>query len=60
MYNLLIIRDIKTKVGHACGRRGRGIGFRWESQKERNNLEYQGVDRRMGSELILGRLAGGV
>jgi hypothetical protein len=30
------------------------------SQKERDHLEYQGVDRRMGSEWILGILAGGV
>jgi hypothetical protein len=28
--------------------------------EERDHLEYQGVDGRMGSELILGRLAGGV
>jgi hypothetical protein len=31
----------------------------WESQKERDHLEDQGVDGRMGSEWILGRLAGG-
>jgi hypothetical protein len=35
-------------------------GFWWESQKEIDHLEDQGVDRRMGSEWILGRLAGGV
>jgi hypothetical protein len=32
----------------------------WESQKERDNLKDQGVDGRMGSKWILGRLAGGV
>jgi hypothetical protein len=35
-------------------------GFWWESQKEIDHLENQGVDRRMGSEWMLGRLAGGV
>jgi hypothetical protein len=30
----------------------------WESQKERDHLKDQGVDGRMGSEWILGRLAG--
>jgi hypothetical protein len=33
-------------------------GFRWENQKERDHLEDQGVDGRMGSEWTLGRLAG--
>jgi hypothetical protein len=31
-----------------------------QSQKERDHLEDQGVDGRMGSEWILGRLAGRV
>jgi hypothetical protein len=31
--------------------------FWWESPKERDHLEDQGVDGRMGSEWILGRLA---
>jgi hypothetical protein len=31
-----------------------------KSLKERDNSEDQGVDGRMGSESILGRLAGGV
>jgi hypothetical protein len=35
-------------------------GFWWQSQKERDHLEEQGVGGRMGSEWILGRLAGGV
>jgi hypothetical protein len=35
-------------------------GFGGESQKERDRLKDQGVDGMMGSEWILGRLAGGV
>jgi hypothetical protein len=31
-----------------------------QSQKERDHLEDQVIDGRMGSEWILGRLAGGV
>jgi hypothetical protein len=34
--------------------------FRWESQKERDHLEDQGIDRRMESEWILETMAGGV
>jgi hypothetical protein len=34
--------------------------FWWKSLGERDHLEDQGVDGRMGSEWILGRLAGGV
>jgi hypothetical protein len=34
--------------------------FWWENPKERERLEDQGVDGMMGSEYILGRLAGGV
>jgi hypothetical protein len=45
---------------HAWERRRMCIEFRWESQKERDHLEDQGIDGRMGSEWILGRLAGGV
>jgi hypothetical protein len=33
--------------------------FSWESPKEGDHLEDQGVDGKMKSELILGRLAGG-
>jgi hypothetical protein len=35
-------------------------GFWWESQNERDHLEDQRVDGRIGSEWILERLAGGV
>jgi hypothetical protein len=45
---------------HAWERRGMCTRFWWESQKERAQLEDQGVDERRGSEWILGRLAGGV
>jgi hypothetical protein len=45
---------------HACGRRGKCTRVWWECQKEIDHLEDQGVDGRMGSEWILGRLAGGV
>jgi hypothetical protein len=34
--------------------------FWWESKKERDHLEDEGVDGRMESEWILGRLCGGV
>jgi hypothetical protein len=34
--------------------------FWWESPKERDHLEDEGEDGRMGSEWFMGRLAGGV
>jgi hypothetical protein len=34
--------------------------FSLESQKERDHLKDQGIDGRMGSKWILGRLGGGV
>jgi hypothetical protein len=37
----------------------RPTSFRWESPKERDKWKDQGVDGRMGSECVLGRLAGG-
>jgi hypothetical protein len=43
---------------HAWETRGKFIGFWWESQV-RDHLEDRGVDGRMGSEWILGRLAWG-
>jgi hypothetical protein len=45
---------------HAWERREKCTGFLSESPKERDHSEDQGVDGRMGSEWILGRLAGGV
>jgi hypothetical protein len=35
-------------------------GFWWESPMEKDHLEDQGVDGRMGSKWTLGRLVGGV
>jgi hypothetical protein len=45
---------------HACERRENCTRFWWESPKESDHLEDQGVGGRMGSEWILGRLAWGV
>jgi hypothetical protein len=45
-------------AGHVA-RMGEECVQGFESQKERDHLEDQGVDGRMGSEWILGRLAGG-
>jgi hypothetical protein len=42
-----------ARMGEEC------TGFWWESPEERDNSEDQGVDGRMGSEWILGRLVGG-
>jgi hypothetical protein len=42
---------------HAWERREKCKRFRWESPKEREHSEDRGVDRRMGSEWILERLA---
>jgi hypothetical protein len=44
---------------HTRERREKCTRFWWESPKERDHLEDKGVDVRMGSEWILGRLAGG-
>jgi hypothetical protein len=54
-----IIRQIKSRrmrcAGHVARmeRREKCTWFWWESPKERDLLEYQGVDGRMGSEWIL-------
>jgi hypothetical protein len=40
-------------LGRSWERRGICTEFCWESQKEREHLENQGVDERMGSEWIL-------
>jgi hypothetical protein len=58
-----IVRQIKSRqmrwAGHvACMGEERKV-FRWESPKERDHSEDQGVDGRMGSEWFLERLAGG-
>jgi hypothetical protein len=45
---------------NAWVRRERCTRFWWESPKERDHLEEKGIDRKMGSEWILGSLAGGV
>jgi hypothetical protein len=47
-------------VGRACGTHERGecTRFQWENPKERDHSEDRGIDGRMGSEWILGRLAG--
>jgi hypothetical protein len=44
---------------HAWERGETCTGFWWESQKEKDYLEDQGVDGRMGSKWILRRLVGG-
>jgi hypothetical protein len=44
---------------HTWERREKCTRFWWESPKERGHLDDQGVGGRMGSEWILGKLAGG-
>jgi hypothetical protein len=45
---------------YAWKRIGKCTRFWWESLRERDHLEDQGVDWRMGSERILEKLAWGV
>jgi hypothetical protein len=60
-----IIRQIKSRslrwAGHVA-RMGEECvqDFDGKARRKETTLEDQGVDRRMGSEWILGRLAGGV
>jgi hypothetical protein len=42
---------------HSCERRRKYSRFWWESQKERDHSENRVVDGRVGSDLILERLA---
>jgi hypothetical protein len=43
---------------HAWERREKCTRFWWESPKERDHSDDQDIDGRMGSEWIIGRLAG--
>jgi hypothetical protein len=45
---------------HAWERREKCTRFWWESLKVRDHSEDEGIDGRMGSEWILGRLASGM
>jgi hypothetical protein len=45
---------------HAWERGETCTGFWWERAKEKDHLEDQGVDGRMGSRRTLGRFVGGV
>jgi hypothetical protein len=44
---------------HACERLENCTRFWWEGPKEREHSKDRGVDGRMASERILGRLGGG-
>jgi hypothetical protein len=60
-----IIRHVKSRrmrwtgMGQAWERREKCARFWWESPKERQHLEDQGVGGKMGSEWVLERLAWG-
>jgi hypothetical protein len=60
------MRQIKSRrmrwVGHVAriGEERKVYRVMWESPKERNHSEDRGVDGRIGSERILGRLAAGM
>jgi hypothetical protein len=61
-----IIRQIKSRrmrwVGHVVfmGKGETCTGFQWESPKGKDHLKDEGIDVRMGSQWLLGRLAGRV
>jgi hypothetical protein len=59
LHHLYSSLDIIRQVKSAGERREKCIRFRWESPKEGDHTEDQGVGRRVRSEWILGRLAGG-
>jgi hypothetical protein len=65
-YSPHVIRQIKSRrmrwAGHVArmGQERKCTRFWWESPKERDESEDQGVGGMMGSEWILGRLAGGI
>jgi hypothetical protein len=46
--------DYKLNSGLYQSTIGKCTGFWWENPKERDHLENQGIDGRMGSERILG------
>jgi hypothetical protein len=60
-----IIRQVKSRrvrsqdMWHAWERREKCTRFWWESPKERDHFEDQGVGEKMGSDWILWRLAWG-
>jgi hypothetical protein len=63
---MFIISFVKSRrmrwrgMWHAWERREKSTRSWWESPKERDYLEDQGVGGKMGSECILGGLAWGV
>jgi hypothetical protein len=63
--SLNIIRQIKSRrmrwARHVAsmGEERKCARFKWKSPKKRDHSEDRGVDGRMGSGRILGRLAGG-
>jgi hypothetical protein len=60
---IMLIKSRRMRWAGNVARMGkeRNVYKVWlESPKERDHFEDRGVDRRMGSEWILGRLAGGM
>jgi hypothetical protein len=64
LYSSPDIRQIKSRrkrwAGHVARMGETCTGFWWESPKEKDHLNDQGMDGRMGSKWTLGRLVGGV